>query len=161
AVVFTRLFGADAPLARRAATNLVNLPLLVRIGACVAMILAGRGLVRAGLREPRGESWVPAGRPLSSAGAVVLVGVLRGGWTAHQNVARSAALRASDWAAAEDVRWRTQVGLSVLWTASAAVALLWGFVRSVPAARYGGLALLGLVLVKVFTVDLEAVSTGY
>jgi uncharacterized membrane protein len=92
---------------------------------------------------------------------VVLIGVLSAGWTAHQNVARSAALRASDWAAAEDVRWRTQVGLSVLWTASAAVALLWGFVRSVPAARYGGLALLGLVLVKVFTVDLEAVSTGY
>jgi uncharacterized membrane protein len=49
----------------------------------------------------------------------------------------------------------------VLWTAFAAGSLVWGFVRDSPGVRYGALGLLGLVLVKVFLVDLEAVDTGY
>ena len=46
--VVVRLFGPDAPLARRGAATLVNLPLLTRVGACVAMAVAGRGLGGAG-----------------------------------------------------------------------------------------------------------------
>jgi uncharacterized membrane protein len=49
----------------------------------------------------------------------------------------------------------------VLWTIFASAALVWGFARSLPALRYGGLALLGVVIAKVFVVDLAAVHTGY
>ena len=59
------------------------------------------------------------------------------------------------------VEWRTQVGLSLLWTFYAAAALAWGFVRGTPVVRYGALALFGLTVVKVFLVDLAAVSTVY
>ena len=63
---------------------------------------------------------------------------------------------------AAEISWRTQVGLSVLWTLYAAGALAWGFLRAAPAAaRYGALALLGLTVVKVFLVDLSAVRTAY
>jgi uncharacterized membrane protein len=54
-----------------------------------------------------------------------------------------------------------QVGLSVLWTLYAAAALAWGFVRSRPGLRYAALALLGLVIAKVFLIDLSSVQTVY
>ena len=60
-----------------------------------------------------------------------------------------------------DLRWRTQVGLSVLWTLYAAAALAWGFLRSNQAVRYAALALFGLTVFKVFLVDLGAVRTAY
>ena len=40
-------------------------------------------------------------------------------------------------------------------------ALAWGFVGGTPVVRYGALALFGLTVVKVFLVDLAAVSTVY
>ena len=85
--------------------------------------------------------------------------VLSVNWTRYQDAA-AYALRGSGRAAAE-MRWRTQVGLSVLWTLYAAAALAWGFLRSAPAARYGALALFGATVVKVFLVDLSAVRTVY
>ena len=60
-----------------------------------------------------------------------------------------------------DIRWRSQIGLSVLWTLYAAAALAWGFLRSAPVVRYAALALFGLTVVKVFAVDLSAVRTAY
>jgi uncharacterized membrane protein len=60
-----------------------------------------------------------------------------------------------------ELRWRTQVGLSLLWTLYAGAALAWGFIRSNPAVRYAALALFGLTVIKVFAVDLGAVRTGY
>jgi uncharacterized membrane protein len=48
-----------------------------------------------------------------------------------------------------------------LWTAFAAAALVWGFVSAAPIVRYGALGLLGVVIVKVFAIDLAAVHTGY
>ena len=62
---------------------------------------------------------------------------------------------------AGEIGWITQVGLSVLWTVYAALALAWGFARSSRSARYGALALLGLTVFKVFLVDLSAVRTAY
>ena len=59
------------------------------------------------------------------------------------------------------VEWRTQVGLSLLWTFYAAAALAGGFVRGTPVVRYGALALFGLTVIKVFLVDLAAVSSVY
>ncbi|HVQ74575.1 MAG TPA: DUF2339 domain-containing protein [Candidatus Binatia bacterium] len=157
AAVLARILGADAPLARRAAARLVNAPLLVRMGACVAMALAGQSLSRAGA----GPAWLAMSRLLSCGAAVLLLAVLSAGWVAHQDVARAAARRAGDFVGAEEIRWRMQVGLSVLWTIFASAALVWGFARSLPALRYGALALLGVVIAKVSVVDLAAVHTGY
>ena len=92
---------------------------------------------------------------------MLLLAVLSLGWVAHQDVARAEARRAADWPGVEEIRWRTQVGLSLLWTAFSAIGLVWGFVRAIPILRYGALALLGVVIAKVFAVDLAAVHTGY
>jgi uncharacterized membrane protein len=59
------------------------------------------------------------------------------------------------------IRWQTQVGLSVLWTLYAACALGWGFIRSKAPVRYSALALFGLTVFKVFLVDMSAVKTVY
>jgi hypothetical protein len=155
--VVARMFGPDALLARRGAAALVNLPLLTRVGACVAIGVAGRGL---GGAQAAG-AWPAVGRALTGAAVVLLLGVLSLGWIAHQDVALDEARRAGDWRGAEEVRWQTQVGLSVLWTILAAIGLVWGLVRAVPVLRYGALALLAVVIVKAFAVDLAAIHTGY
>ena len=62
---------------------------------------------------------------------------------------------------ASELRWRTQIGLSVLWTLYAGAALAWGFLRSNSMLRYAALALFGLTVIKVFAVDLAAVKTAY
>jgi uncharacterized membrane protein len=59
------------------------------------------------------------------------------------------------------MRWRAQIGLSVIWTLYAAAALAWGFIQSRAAVRYAALALFGLTVIKVFAVDLSAVKTAY
>jgi len=84
--------------------------------------------------------------------------VLSVNWTRYQEV-----LRVSGRVAGRlgDLRWRTQVGLSVLWATYAGAALAWGFVRSNPAIRYVALGLLGLTVVKVFAVDFAEVKTSY
>ncbi|MBE0567244.1 MAG: DUF2339 domain-containing protein, partial [Krumholzibacteria bacterium] len=51
--------------------------------------------------------------------------------------------------------------ISLLWTLYAG-ALVWaGFAAKVRAVRLAGMALLGLVIVKVFAVDIRALSEGY
>lgn len=51
-----------------------------------------------------------------------------------------------------------QTGLSVYWALFAIVLILLGFVRSIAVARYVGLGLLGITVVKVFAVDMPAAS---
>lgn len=155
AIVLTlRVLLADDDLARAAAGSLVSLPLISRVGACLGMGLAGGFLVRA-----PGVSTQLAGRIVSGGAGLVLLFVLSLAWTRHQEALESAA-RAAGRRLVGDVGWRVQVGLSVLWTVYAALALVWGFARRNPAVRYAALALLGLTVFKAFTVDFAAAKTS-
>ena len=154
-VLTLRVLVADDDVARAAAGSLVSLPLLSRAGACLAIGLAGGALVRAPVDTAR-----RVGRILSGAAGLMFLFVLSVGWTRYQEAIDIAA-RASGRMPAGDVGWRTQAGLSVLWTVYAAAALAWGFARRNPAVRYAALALLGLTVLKVFAVDFAAVKTSY
>jgi uncharacterized membrane protein len=155
AVLACRVLVADDDLARRAAGSLLSLPLLSRIGACLAIGLAGGGLARASSATAR-----QVGAAVSGAAGLILLFVLSVGWTRYQDGLAEAALAARRVPPA-DIRWRTQVGLSVLWTVYAGLALAWGFVRGNRPLRYAALGLLGLTVVKVFAVDFAAVKTSY
>jgi uncharacterized membrane protein len=82
-------------------------------------------------------------------------------WTRYQEMRVTAARTAGRTQLVGELRWRTQVGLSLLWTLYAAAALAWGFLRSNWVLRYAALALFGLTVFKVFAVDLGAVKTAY
>jgi uncharacterized membrane protein len=92
---------------------------------------------------------------------VALLFTLSVNWTRYQDSLVAAARAGGRSQLVGELRWRTQIGLSVLWTLYAALALAWGFVRSNPAVRYAALALFGLTVIKVFAVDLGAVKTAY
>ncbi len=156
-VVLVRVLGADDDVARQAAGTLVNVPLLVRVAACVAIGLAGGGLARS-TATPRADA---IGRVLSGVAGLALLFVLSVNWTRYQETGVAAARTAGRNQLVGELRWRTQVGLSLLWTFYAAVALAWGFLRSNPAVRYAALALFGVTVFKVFAVDLGAVRTAY
>src|SRR6266481_892205 len=128
--------------------------LLLRVGACLGMGLAGGFLVRA-----PGASARLVGRIVSGGAGLVLLFALSLAWTRYQGALESAA-RASGRRVVGDVGWRIQVGLSVLWTVYAALALAWGFARRTPAVRYAALALLGLTVFKVIAVDFSAAKTS-
>src|SRR5262249_9483336 len=132
-------------------------PLLSRIAACAALGLAGTWLARSE-GSPRARA---LGRLVSGAGALGLLYALSVNWTRHQDLALDFARDSGRPDAAADISWRTQVGLSVLWSICAALALGWGFLRRAAALRYGALLLLGITALKVFLVDLEAVRTTY
>jgi hypothetical protein len=155
-ILKARTLVADDYLARSAADALVSLPLLSRVGACLAVGLAGGGLTRSS--EPKAQL---VGRLLSGGAGLVLLFVLSINWTRHQDELQAAARSAGREQIMSELRWRTQVGLSVLWAVYAAIALGWGFLRSNPAVRYGGLVLLGLTVFKVFAVDLAELKTAY
>jgi len=135
-IIVARVLGEDDALARGAAESLVNLPVLVRIAACVARIL-------------------PA-----SAGVLLLV-VLSAGWVHHELWVMRDVVRTEGAAAADRVGLQMQVGLSMLWTLYAAVAVAWGFVRSIPPVRYAALGLFGIVILKVFLIDLAELEAVY
>ena len=158
AVMLARVFVADDVLARDAAASLVSAPLLVRILASVALALAGSA-VADGAGHP--DLSLAMRRGLPGAAAALLLATLSLHWIRYQNELALVARRARDFAEVARVEWRAQVGLSLLWTFYAASALAWGFVRGTPVVRYGALALFGLTVVKVFLVDLAAVSTVY
>jgi uncharacterized membrane protein len=155
AVVLARVLGADDDMARRAA-SLVSLVFLVRVAACVAVALAGGALARS--TAPRADT---LGRLLSAVAGFALLFVLSVNWTRYQESLVAAARAAGRSQLVPDLRWRTQIGLSVLWTVYAAATLAWGFLRSSPAVRYAALVLFGLTVIKVFAVDLGAVKTAY
>src|SRR5207245_2802379 len=82
---------------------------------------------------------------VSGTAGVVLLFVLSQGWTRYQNaLLQDAKPGASRRGLRSEIRWRTQVGLSVLWTLYAAAVLAWGFLRRSAPLRYGALGLLGL-----------------
>jgi uncharacterized membrane protein len=155
-VLAARVLVADDGLARSAAESLMSAPLLSRVGACLAIGLAGGRLAR--LSSPSGQL---VGRLLSGAAGLILLFVLSVNWTRYQDGLLAAARAAGRSPTVAALRWRTQVGLSVLWALYAGATLGWGFLRANPAVRYAALGLLGLTVFKVFAVDLAAVKTAY
>jgi hypothetical protein len=156
-VVLARVLGADDDMARQAAGSLVSLPLGTRVAACVAIGLAGGALAR-----PAASARAAAvGRLLSGVSGLALLFVLSVNWTRYQESLVTAARAAGRTQLLGELQWRTQIGLSVLWTLYAAVALAWGFLRSSAMVRYAALGLFGLTVIKVFAVDLGAVKTAY
>jgi len=91
----------------------------------------------------------------------VLLFVLSQTWTRYVNVAIKDAQGTARSAQTSELRWRMQLGLSILWTVYAAATLAWGFIRGSVALRYAALCLFGLTIVKVFFVDLASVKTAY
>jgi uncharacterized membrane protein len=156
-ILLLRVLGADDELARQAAGSLVSRPLLSRIAACGAIGLVGGPVAR----SPAWRHAVHVGRMLSGLAGLTLLFVLSVNWTRHQQTLQAAAGGPGRGELVSEIRWRTQVGLSLLWTVYAAAALAWGFVRSNVALRYAALALLGLTVIKVFAVDMAAVKTAY
>src|SRR5262249_32911909 len=53
------------------------------------------------------------------------------------------------------------LGLSILWTLYAFLAMAVGILRRQPALRFGAIGLFGLTVVKVFFVDLSRLDAGY
>ena len=68
-------------------------------------------------------------------------------------------LRGPDWLAKGTLA--PQLGLSVLWTAYAALLLVFGVKRSSPLLRWQALALFGITVAKVFLYDLDALERVY
>jgi hypothetical protein len=155
--VLARTLFADDTMARVAAEVLGNVYLVMRVLACVALAIAGNCLAGSGASRHAGQ----VGRMVSGTAGVVLLFVLSQAWTRYQGPPLREARGGSRSGPAAEIRWRTQVGLSVLWTVYAAVTLAWGFVRRSTALRYAALGLFGLVIVKVFIVDLASVKTLY
>ena len=92
---------------------------------------------------------------------MVLLFVLSQAWTRYLNVAIKDMRGPTQSAQASELRWRMQLGLSMLWTVYAAATLAWGFLRRSVALRYAALCLFGLTIVKVFFVDMASVKTAY
>lgn len=152
-----RLFIEDHDLAARAAAQLLNAPLALRIGACAAAALAGL-LIRKSDVDPQAES---AGQALGATAGLGLLLTLSLGWTMHWQVAIGEAVQTGVGDALSQARWKLQVGLSILWTVYAACALAVGFLRDLAAIRYAALALFGVTIVKVFLVDMANVGAVY
>jgi len=155
--LLARVLGADDSMAKSAAEHLVNRYLVMRIVACAVIGLSGRWLAGSGASLFAG----PVGRTVSGTAGVVLLFVLSQGWTRYQNALLQEAKPGARRGLRTEIRWKTQVGLSVLWTLYAAVVLAWGFVRRSAPMRYAALGLLGLTIFKVFVVDLASVKTLY
>jgi uncharacterized membrane protein len=156
-IVLARTLGADDAMARVSAGELVNMYTLMRVLACVALAAAGACL--AASRAARHAE--PVGRAVSGAAGVVLLFVLSQAWTRYLNAVIKDTPGTARSAQTSELRWRMQLGLSILWTVYAAATLAWGFVRRSVALRYAALCLFGLTIVKVFFVDLASVKTAY
>jgi hypothetical protein len=156
-VLFARLVVADAALARSAAGVWINAPLMLRLASCAGLALAGHLLSGPGSPDHGSQ----LGRVLRGAAGVALLGTLSSAWILRQDLAIAAAREAHDLDAARHLEWKLQVGLSVLFTLYAAAALAWGFARRIPAVRYGALSLFGIVIVKVFLIDLAELQAIY
>jgi uncharacterized membrane protein len=157
-MLLARMLVADDSMAKAAAEDLLNRYLVMRIVACAVIGLSGRWLAGSGASVHAGT----VGRTVSGTAGVVLLFVLSQGWTRYQNaLLQDAKPGAARRGLRSEIRWRTQVGLSVLWTLYAAAVLAWGFIRRSAPLRYGALGLLGLTIFKVFVVDLASVKTLY
>ena len=155
--VLVRTLGADDTMARASAEQLVNVYTLMRVLACVVLAVAGGCLAGSGAARYAG----PVGRAVSGTAGVVLLFVLSQAWTRYLNVTIKDMRAPGQGARTSELRWRMQLGLSLLWTVYAAATLAWGFVRRSVALRYAALFLFGLTIVKVFFVDMASVKTVY
>ena len=156
-ILLVHLFVEDADAAKAAGGAWLNAPFLLRLAACGA--LAGAGYLVSG--DGASDRVSQLARTLRGAAGVVLLVTLSIGWILRQGLAIQAARAVQDANAARHLQWKMQVGLSVLFTLYAAAALAWGFVRRIPGVRYGALALFGIVIVKVFLVDLAELQAIY
>ena len=156
-VVFARLFLWDIPIAEKAAEQLVNAPLVLRVAACAAAGLSGFWIRESGASKNARR----AAAVLTGAGGGLLLLALSLGWAMHEEVGARAAHLAGDTLAAADARLRLQVGLSILWAVYAAGWLAIGFARRAAAIRYAALALLGVTIGKVFLVDMANLEAIY
>src|SRR6185295_1910614 len=120
AVVLVRVLVADDDLARGAAASLVSLAFLSRVAACAAIGLAGGALARSS--APRASE---VGRLLSGIAGLALLFVLSVNWTRYQESLVAAARSGGRHQQVGELRWRTQIGLSVLWTLYDAAGLAW------------------------------------
>jgi uncharacterized membrane protein len=102
------------------------------------------------LLEPQMRPWIVS---LAVAG-LFIVGSL-GIDQVFMNLQLTVSMRPSEAGHAE------QVGLSVFWSAFAVIAVIAGFIWQAPPLRYFSLTLFAIVLLKVVTVDLSQVSTGW
>ncbi len=157
AVLFVRLFVEDAKLARIAASSWFNGPFTLRVVACGAIACAGHLVSGPGASVRVTQ----LGKILRGYAGVLLLGTLGAGWFLRQDLAIQAARAAGDLDAARHLQWKLQVGLSVLFTLYAAATLAWGIARRIPGVRYGALGLFGIVIVKVFLVDLAELQAIY
>jgi uncharacterized membrane protein len=157
ATLLARLVVADAGLARRAAGVWLNAPFMLRLASCAGLATAGH-LLGHSLASNRVNQ---LGRVLRGGAGVALLGTLSAAWILRQDLAIAAARGAHDLDAARHLEWKLQVGLSVLFTLYAAAALAWGFARKIPMVRYGALGLLGIVIFKVFLIDLAELQAIY
>jgi len=157
ALLFVRLFVKDAELARIAAGSWFNGPFMLRLAACGAIACAGHLVSSPGASVRVTQ----LGKILRGYAGVLLLGTLGAGWFLRQDLAIQAARTAGDLDAARHLQWKLQVGLSVLFTLYAAAALAWGIARRIPGVRYGALGLFGVVILKVFLVDLAELQAIY
>jgi len=149
-VTLLRLFAADAKPAAEAASALFNRWLFARIAASLAVAYAGRAL---GGRERA---------PLFGLAWLQLLSALSIGWFLHwDGMIRSGDLSAGSEEFVRALRWKLQLGLSVLWAVYAGLSLALGFVWSAAMLRYASLGLLGITVFKVFLLDLSNVQTVY
>jgi len=155
--VLARTLGADDDMARMSSGDLMNVYTLMRVLACAALAASGACLAASGAARNAG----PIGRAVSGVAGVVLLFVLSQAWTRYLNVAIKDAQGTTRSTQTSELRWRMQLGLSLLWTLYAAATLAWGFLRRSVALRYAALCLFGLTIVKVFFVDLASVKTSY
>jgi len=156
-VLLVRLFVADAEAARVAAGSWLNAPFVLRLAACGALAGSGHLVSQEGASEKANQ----LGKTLRGAAGVVLLFTLSIAWILRQGLAIQAAQAVRDVNAARHLQWKMQVGLSVLFTLYAAAALAWGFARRIPGVRYAALGLFGIVIVKVFLVDLAELQAIY
>jgi uncharacterized membrane protein len=146
-----RVFLEDSGLAWSAAERFVNVPSLLRVGACVAMLGVGWMLRRGDATEMEARARVA----LAALGGVGLLGALSAAWIEPLRWAAGHAREAGDTETASALTRRIQTGLSILWTLYAAATLTIGFVRREELLRWAALALFGFVVAKVFLVDLS------
>src|SRR5262249_53013781 len=66
-----------------------------------------------------------------------------------------------DGAPAGDLTMARHLGLSILWTVCAFVAMIVGIICHHPALRFGAIGLFGLTVAKVFIVDLSQLEAAY
>lgn len=150
-LVAARVFVPGAGPAWDATDRFLSPPALLRIGACLAM-MAAAWLLR---REDATNAEGIAHTALGALGGVGLLGALSLAWADPLRHAAAEARQAVNEDLATALSRRLQTGLSILWTLYAAAVLAVGFARRAEVLRWGALALFGLVVAKVFLVDLS------